>query len=100
MAFHNNKLFSFHVGSGCLEAEAFSKAISVCRTVFREAEKLGLRLELLDIGGGFPGHETGDVSFLDISQQINSSLEKHFPQSSGVRIISEPGRHKTLMQLF
>ena len=83
---------SFHVGSGCLEADAFSKAISVCRTVFREADKLGLNLELLDIGGGFPGHEAGDISFKEISEQMNSSLEKHFPQSSGVRIISEPGR--------
>jgi len=84
---------SFHVGSGCLEADAFSKAISVCRTVFREAEELGLNLELLDIGGGFPGHDAGDVSLKEISEQINCSLEKYFPQSSGVRVISEPGRY-------
>ena len=64
----------------------------MCRTVFREADKLGLNLELLDIGGGFPGHEAGDVSFKEISEQINSSLEEYFPQSSGVRVISEPGR--------
>ena len=83
---------SFHVGSGCLEADAFSKAISVCRTVFREAEELGMNLELLDIGGGFPGHDAGDVSLKEISEQINCSLEKYFPQSSGVRVISEPGR--------
>ena len=85
--------FSFHVGSGCLEVDAFSKAISVAKSVFQEAERLGLELELLDIGGGFPGHESGDVSFKEISERINSSLEEYFPQSGGVRVIAEPGRY-------
>ena len=61
--------------------------------MFQEATSLGLELELLDIGGGFPGHEAGDVSFADISQQINESLVKHFPSSAGVRVIAEPGRY-------
>ena len=61
--------------------------------MFQEAASLGLELELLDIGGGFPGHEAGDVSFADISHQINESLVKHFPSSAGVRVIAEPGRY-------
>ena len=65
----------------------------MAETVFQEAAKLGLELELLDIGGGYPGHEAGDVSFADISQQINASLEKYFPSSAGVRVIAEPGRY-------
>ena len=81
------------MGSGCLEADAFSKAISVASSVFQEAARLGIKLEMLDIGGGFPGHEAGDISFLDISRQVNASLEEHFPQSAGVRVIAEPGRY-------
>jgi len=65
----------------------------VAKSVFQEAERLGLELELLDIGGGFPGHESGDVSFKEISERINSSLEEYFPQSGGVRVIAEPGRY-------
>jgi len=84
---------SFHVGSGCLEAEAFSKAISAASTVFQEAERLGLNLEMLDIGGGFPGHEQGDISFAQISRYINSSLEEFFPNRQNLRVIAEPGRY-------
>ena len=62
-------------------------------SVFQEAARLGIKLEMLDIGGGFPGHEAGDISFLDISRQVNASLEEHFPQSAGVRVIAEPGRY-------
>lgn len=46
---------SFHVGSGCGEADVFRRAISAAREVFDFAATLGYRLELLDIGGGFPG---------------------------------------------
>merc|ERR1711915_362068 len=84
---------SFHVGSGCLEAKAFSKAISAASKVFQEAERLGINLEMLDIGGGFPGHEQGDISFAQISRYINSSLEEFFPDRKNLRVIAEPGRY-------
>ena len=62
----NAKCFSFHVGSGCLESAAFSRAISAAKSVFSAAARLGVRLQLLDIGGGFPGHEAecGDLAVL------------------------------------
>ena len=85
--------FSFHVGSGCQEAEAFSKAISAASVIFREAEKLGMKLELLDIGGGFPGHEQDDTTFAQISRYINTGLAEYFPDNDGLRIIAEPGRY-------
>jgi len=84
---------SFHVGSGCLEADAFSKAIRAVSKVFQEAERLGLDLEILDIGGGFPGHEQGDISFAEISGYINSSLAEHFQKHGNIRVIAEPGRY-------
>lgn len=46
---------SFHVGSGCKDPPAFSKAILAARKLFDYAETLGYYLSLLDIGGGFPG---------------------------------------------
>ena len=55
-----------------MEADAFSKAISASRRVFDAAESLGLELEILDIGGGFPGHEEGEVSIQHLSTLFNT----------------------------
>ena len=79
-----------------MEADAFSKAISAARHVFDAAEALGLQLEILDIGGGFPGHEQGEVSFSEISANIQTSLAEHFPVNKydqSLRMIAEPGRY-------
>jgi len=86
---------SFHVGSGCMEADAFSKAIFEARELFDAAKEVGFNLELLDIGGGFPGHEQGEISFEEMTGFINSSLEKYFSDhiKNGVKVIAEPGRY-------
>jgi ornithine decarboxylase len=50
---------SYHVGSGNGRAEAFADAVRDARTAFDIAASLGLKLRLLDIGGGFPGSDAG-----------------------------------------
>lgn len=54
---------SFHVGSGCYDAEAFGEAVMMARKVFDIGESLGHHMTLLDVGGGFPGNHAGTVSF-------------------------------------
>lgn len=44
---------SFHVGSGCLDYGTYFKAIATARKIFDLSEKIGNRMTLLDIGGGF-----------------------------------------------
>lgn len=44
---------SFHVGSGCFNEVAYSDALTLVRKVFDDAKKIGIDLELVDIGGGF-----------------------------------------------
>lgn len=83
---------SFHVGSGCFSVSAYSDAVIRARKVFDMAQDMGFDLGLLDIGGGFPGTETGPISFEDCAKELQVSLAEHFPESSGIRIISEPGR--------
>uniref|UniRef100_A0A8C7XHB2 ornithine decarboxylase n=1 Tax=Oryzias sinensis TaxID=183150 RepID=A0A8C7XHB2_9TELE len=83
---------SFHVGSGCTDAGTFVKAIADARCVFDMGEELGFQMDLLDIGGGFPGSEDTELSFEEITATINPALDKYFPVDSGVRIIAEPGR--------
>jgi len=46
---------SFHVGSGCSEVEAYDRAVEKAENIFRFGELIGYKMDLLDVGGGFPG---------------------------------------------
>ena len=76
-----------------MEAEAFRKAIVAAHTVFEQAKVIGYNLDILDIGGGFPGYDQPEINFDDITRTINASIDELFPKVSGVRIIAEPGRY-------
>ncbi|XP_061099479.1 ornithine decarboxylase 1-like [Conger conger] len=85
---------SFHVGSACKNPKAYTKAIADARILFDKGAELGCNMTLLDIGGGFPGYDIPDLFvFKEFAAEINPTLDKYFPASSGVRIISEPGRY-------
>ncbi|XP_052074504.1 ornithine decarboxylase-like isoform X1 [Mytilus californianus] len=85
---------SFHVGSGCLEAGAFEAAIEQSRRVFDLGLSVGFNMNILDIGGGFPGQKNvqTNITFEKIATAVNLSLDKYFP-GKNVRIIAEPGRY-------
>jgi len=92
---------AFHVGSGATNPRAFRVALERARLAFDIAERIGLPpLKLVDIGGGFSGSvrtvaatNDSDVTLTEVAKTVNASLEEFFPESSGVRIISEPGRY-------
>lgn len=84
---------SFHVGSGCGSAEPFADAVERAKQVFTKSEAKGFKLSLLDVGGGFPGHDYVGVTFEEIAEALTTSIAEHFPPSSGVRVIAEPGRY-------
>lgn len=114
---------SFHVGSGCRDAKKYELALNDAEELFVMAKReFGFDMNLLDIGGGFPGEthsiwnpaveldeddndpvEGTDVSenddgtdrfmfFKEIAQAVAPVIDRLFPPSSGVRIIAEPGR--------
>lgn len=82
---------SFHVGSGCYSSIAWVEALKLARSVFDEAEKRGYEMRLLDIGGGWPGHENGTLRVSELGKDISPVIDELF--SSDVRVISEPGRY-------
>eukprot|EP00954_Amorphochlora_amoebiformis_P015496 1215646-Amorphochlora_amoeboformis.AAC.1 len=88
---------SYHVGSGCGSAQAFSNAVEDARKAFDIAADRGFELNVLDVGGGFPGQflpsdKTSGISFTEIAQSLRAALDKNFPEDSKVRLIGEPGR--------
>ncbi|XP_058067001.1 ornithine decarboxylase 1-like [Anopheles bellator] len=83
---------SFHVGCGSLDADCFYRAIESARILFDYAEsELGLRLHLLDIGGGFPGDTDKPID--PYAEAVQSALRKFFPNAEQVDVIAEPGRY-------
>ncbi|KAJ8978813.1 hypothetical protein NQ317_018903 [Molorchus minor] len=82
----------FHVGSDSKDISIFENAIAASRRLFDEAASLGVKLELLDIGGGFPGEKNKPIKKGNIGEIINSALERYFPDRS-IKITSEPGRY-------
>lgn len=90
---------SFHVGSGCESADAYTEAISNAKYVFELGRQLGFDMTLLDIGGGFPGTSITKVTFDDTSKAVNEALDLHFPaidefgNASNIKIMAEPGRY-------
>jgi ornithine decarboxylase len=83
---------SFHVGSGCYDANAFADAVYRARRAFDQAAQLGFNFHLLDVGGGFTHVRYGDgITFEKIAAVLNAAIEEHFP--SHIRVIAEPGRY-------
>ena len=84
---------SFHVGSNCQDAKTYYTALQDVRNAFDIANEVGYEMNLVDIGGGFPGYDAEDgVTFEEIAVEVNRGLEEFFPDES-VKIIGEPGRY-------
>jgi ornithine decarboxylase len=83
---------SFHVGSGCAEPPVFRRAIEAARILFSYAETYGFNMNLLDIGGGFPGDHTGIKLLDEIADVVNTALDDFFYDVNELKVIAEPGR--------
>ena len=83
---------SFHVGSQTTNVENYVQAISLAASVFEEAKERGYhKMNLLDIGGGFPAPYDETVKpFQELAAILNRELDRLFPKD--VQIIAEPGR--------
>ncbi|XP_076385006.1 ornithine decarboxylase 2-like isoform X2 [Megachile rotundata] len=81
--------FSFHVGSPCGELKAYSRGIAMCKRLIAIAKSIGFNdVQLIDIGGGFPG-DTG-YCIDKLAKIINNAIVDIDPSIS---IISEPGQY-------
>ncbi len=82
---------SFHVGSQCTNFNNYVQALNIASSLFKEAESRGHKLQILDIGGGFPVKYNPHVkSFKTLARKINSEVKQLFPPE--MQIIAEPGR--------
>lgn len=92
------------MGSGCGDAGAYETAFSHAARLFNAADKLGMApMEMVDIGGGFPGDNLGTYrkdapTFPMIAETVRNAIEQFktsidMVRPRALRFIAEPGRY-------
>lgn len=86
--------FSLSVRSICATPTIYSYAIAQCRRLFDIGLEVGHKMEILDVGDGFPSMSATDgLSFDQIAESLNAAFALFFPSKffNDVKIIAEPG---------
>jgi ornithine decarboxylase len=82
---------TFHVGSQCTNIDSWDSALSKARLLWDMAASNGLKLKLINIGGGYPINYTKYVVDIPtIEKRVNRILNENFPKD--IEIFIEPGR--------
>jgi ornithine decarboxylase len=82
---------SFHVGSQCNNFENYIQALQLAASILKESESRGYKINILDIGGGFPAKYHNKVkSFKTLARKLNTEFKRLFPEI--LEILAEPGR--------
>jgi ornithine decarboxylase len=82
---------SFHVGSQCLEPSSWWRAIASAACVWEQALRAGLRMSILNLGGGIPIPYCDPVPDKEVFlSHIALALSSHFRDIP--QLILEPGR--------
>lgn len=81
-----------HIGSGILQPEPYVEAVRRCLALVDDVARRGVRVEVLDIGGGFGAdYRTGDAP--EAGAYARALVPLLQPRvEAGLRIVAEPGR--------
>jgi predicted CxxxxCH...CXXCH cytochrome family protein len=84
---------SFHVGSQTTNFQNYVEALNLTADIYAEANSRGYtKMNLVDIGGGFPAPYDSSVRpFRELAKIINSEINRLFPKH--IEILAEPGRY-------
>jgi ornithine decarboxylase len=83
---------TFHVGSQCTNPMAWDRAIESCAAVMRRLLRRGIRLPMLDLGGGLPARYTTPVPALGLIAGLIRAALTRLPYQPELLAI-EPGRY-------
>lgn len=84
---------TFHVGSQCTDRQAWARAVRATAPLLRDLLDAGVRLRLLDVGGGFPARYAPSEQLPDLDDvgaEVLAALDAlpYVPQE----LVCEPGR--------
>ena len=82
---------SFNVGSQATRSTEWAHGVDCVAPIFRELYAEGIKLEVLNLGGGFPApyRDYSEIKLSEIAEHVRVALSK-FPYQP--RIVVEPGR--------
>lgn len=81
---------TFHVGSQCLDPEAFRLGIQLACSLLQGN---GIRVELMDVGGGFPAYYRRTAAPpLEAYFAVIDAARRTWTEPQGIRLLCEPGR--------
>ncbi|AGL20018.1 type III PLP-dependent enzyme [Actinoplanes sp. N902-109] len=84
---------TFHVGSQCANADAWRQAIDACGKIMSSLLDEGIRLDMLNIGGGFPARYAEAVPTIEeIGAVVTAAVGDVLPYAPQL-LAAEPGRH-------
>ena len=84
---------TFHVGSQCMATSAWVQAIASMGRLMRQLSNDGIRITMLNMGGGFPARYDDPVPSIDaIGDVVDRALDDLLPYQPSL-IAAEPGRH-------
>jgi len=83
---------SFHVGSQCTNIENYLRAFEQAARIVEESKRRGLKIRMIDIGGGFPiRHFKEDRIVVEtFATKLRREMDRLFDKD--IDIIAEPGR--------
>jgi len=82
---------TFHVGSQCTNIYNWNIALDKAKTLWGLAERKGISMHILNIGGGYPIRYTKHVIGIEaIEKNVDSLIYERFPRDIQIQI--EPGR--------
>jgi ornithine decarboxylase len=91
---------SFHVGSGCMDAHQYYKALELCKKIFNQAKEIGYNFNMIDIGGGFPGFQDEKSMELlkGISEQVFIGFKDFFSADFNIKTLYHDDDTKCLFE--
>jgi ornithine decarboxylase len=84
---------TFHVGSQANNTSVWSSALKTCKEIINQASNIGISVNTINLGGGFPVQYTKiDPTISDTASQIKQAINEHIPNYNQMNFIAEPGR--------
>ncbi len=83
---------SFHVGSQASNPLAWAHALRDVREVMEELDTYGIRIEVVNLGGGFPCHYLTTEETSDLDEIAKFTLEEAEKLPYKTKFLLEPGR--------
>ena len=83
---------TFHVGSQCTNPMAWDRALEECGALMRRLLRLGIRLPMVNLGGGLPARYTTAVPELSLIASVIQAAVARLPYQPEL-LAAEPGRY-------